>query len=436
LYFFLSAVFAPTDEAFAKLPNGALGYLLDNQDILTDVLLYHVISGRILSRNIQNQQMGGTLLGQDIVIRRDLGGPYCYEFWNFYCTTVDFVINDVAAVVMTDVPASNGIIHVINEVLIPPGLFPSGFSFPLDIVDTAIGANFETLVIAVIAAELVDALRGPGPFTVFAPSEEAWARLPPGTLQRLLRPVNKAMLTDILLYHVVSGAVAASTITNGQLAGTLLNGADVTFGVLDGTVTVNQATVIAADVSATNGIIHVIDEVLLPPEAAALLSTPSIIDTAIESGFGTLVTAVGVAGLVDALNGPGPFTVFAPTDTAFENLEDGLLNELINNPLDLAYVLQYHVVSGLVLAEDAIALDGESVTTLNGYDIDISFVDGVLRINDANVIQGDIRASNGVIHILDAVLIPPEDREEDEDEDSDEDSDEDEEEECRGKKCD
>jgi transforming growth factor-beta-induced protein len=436
LYFFLSAVFAPTDEAFAKLPNGALGYLLDNQDILTDVLLYHVISGRILSRNIQNQQMGGTLLGQDIVIRRDLGGPYCYEFWNFYCTTVDFVINDVAAVVMTDVPASNGIIHVINEVLIPPGLFPSGFSFPLDIVDTAIGANFETLVIAVIAAELVDALRGPGPFTVFAPSEEAWARLPPGTLQRLLRPVNKAMLTDILLYHVVSGAVAASTITNGQVAGTLLNGADVTFGVLDGTVTVNQATVIAADVSATNGIIHVIDEVLLPPEAAALLSTPSIIDTAIESGFGTLVTAVGVAGLVDALNGPGPFTVFAPTDTAFENLEDGLLNELINNPLDLAYVLQYHVVSGLVLAEDAIALDGESVTTLNGYDIDISFVDGVLRINDANVIQGDIRASNGVIHILDAVLIPPEDREEDEDEDSDEDSDEDEEEECRGKKCD
>jgi transforming growth factor-beta-induced protein len=436
LYFFLSAVFAPTDEAFAKLPNGALGYLLDNQDILTDVLLYHVISGRILSRNIQNQQMGGTLLGQDIVIRRDLGGPYCYEFWNFYCTTVDFVINDVAAVVMTDVPASNGIIHVINEVLIPPGLFPSGFSFPLDIVDTAIGANFETLVIAVIAAELVDALRGPGPFTVFAPSEEAWARLPPGTLQRLLRPVNKAMLTDILLYHVVSGAVAASTITNGQVAGTLLNGADVTFGVLDGTVTVNQATVIAADVSATNGVIHVIDEVLLPPEAAALLSTPSIIDTAIESGFGTLVTAVGVAGLVDALNGPGPFTVFAPTDTAFENLEDGLLNELINNPLDLAYVLQYHVVSGLVLAEDAIALDGESVTTLNGYDIDISFVDGVLRINDANVIQGDIRASNGVIHILDAVLIPPEDREEDEDEDSDEDSDEDEEEECRGKKCD
>jgi uncharacterized surface protein with fasciclin (FAS1) repeats len=178
------------------------------------------------------------------------------------------VINDDATVVTADVAASNGIIHIIDKVLIPPG-----FSFPLDdvdtaldIVDTAIEAHFDTLVAAVGAADLVDALRGSGPLTVFAPSEEAWERLPHGYLEGLLRSENKDLLTSILLYHVVSGAaVESSIIANGQVAETL-NSADVTFGVFkDGTITVNQATVIAADVRATNGIIHVIDQVLFPP---------------------------------------------------------------------------------------------------------------------------------------------------------------------------
>jgi transforming growth factor-beta-induced protein len=284
LYFFLSAVFAPTNAAFADLPDGALEYLLDNQDILTDVLLYHVISGRIEAGVIQDNTSAETLLGEDLFFRKYYRTPsscywygwYCDRYYCDYdvCETV-IVINDDATVVTADVDASNGIIHIIDKVLIPPG-----FSFPLDdvgtslddvdtaldIVDTAIEAQFDTLVAAVIAAELVDALRGPGPLTVFAPSEEAWERLPPGYLQGLLRSENQALLTRILLYHVVSGAaVESSTITNGQKAETL-NGADLTFRVFEGgIITVNQATVITANVRASNGIVHVIDQVLFPP---------------------------------------------------------------------------------------------------------------------------------------------------------------------------
>jgi hypothetical protein len=91
--FFFSAHFAPTDEAFAKLPSGALKYLLHNQDILTSVLLYHVISGKIEAGDIQDQMLEETILGEDLLIRRDLIGPNCYLIWNFYCTTVDFMIN-------------------------------------------------------------------------------------------------------------------------------------------------------------------------------------------------------------------------------------------------------------------------------------------------------------------------------------------------------
>ena len=134
-----------------------------------------------------------------------------------------------------------------------------------DIVDTAVAAGtFDTLVAAVTAADLVDTLKGTGPFTVFAPTDEAFAKLPAGTVDNLLLPENKAQLTAILLYHVVSGSVPASDVVNLTSA-TTVNGADVTITVDGGTVMVNNATVTATDVMCTNGIIHVIDTVLLPP---------------------------------------------------------------------------------------------------------------------------------------------------------------------------
>jgi len=138
------------------------------------------------------------------------------------------------------------------------------FAADKDIVDTAVGAgNFTTLVAAVQAAGLVDTLKGPGPFTVFAPTDAAFAALPAGTVEDLLKPENKDKLVAILTYHVVPGKVMSTDLTDGMMAKTV-NGADVTI-TLDGGAKVNGATISTADIEASNGVIHVIDAVILPP---------------------------------------------------------------------------------------------------------------------------------------------------------------------------
>ena len=142
-----------------------------------------------------------------------------------------------------------------------------------DIVGVAIGAGtFNTLVAAVQAADLVDALKGEGPLTVFAPTDEAFAALPEGTVESLLLPENKELLTSILLYHVVSGSVLAADVV-GLDSATTLNGASIDISVSDSGVMINNATVVQADVTASNGVIHIIDAVLLPPTATAVESS-------------------------------------------------------------------------------------------------------------------------------------------------------------------
>ena len=134
---------------------------------------------------------------------------------------------------------------------------------------------------------------------------------------------------------------------------------------------------------------------------------PDVLDVALEAdGFHTLITAVIEADLVAALKGDGPFTVFAPTDAAFAALPDGVLEGLLNDKEQLANILLYHVVSGKVMAEDVLTMDGAAVNTLLGQEIEINIEDGMVYINDAQVITTDIEASNGVIHVIDTVLVP------------------------------
>ena len=140
----------------------------------------------------------------------------------------------------------------------------TAFAADMDIVDTAVGAgNFTTLVAAVQAAGLVDTLKGEGPFTVFAPTDAAFAALPAGTVEDLLKPENKDKLVSILTYHVVPGKVMSGDLSEGMKAATV-QGGEVTI-TLDGGAKVNGATISAADIEATNGVIHVIDAVILPP---------------------------------------------------------------------------------------------------------------------------------------------------------------------------
>lgn len=130
-----------------------------------------------------------------------------------------------------------------------------------------------------------------------------------------------------------------------------------------------------------------------------------IVDTAIEAGsFNTLVTAVQAADLVETLKGEGPFTVFAPTDAAFAAIPEADLNALIADKAQLTAVLTYHVVAGKVMAADVVGLD--SATTVQGSDIDITVTDAGVKVDNANVIQTDIETSNGVIHVIDAVILP------------------------------
>ena len=140
----------------------------------------------------------------------------------------------------------------------------SAFAAPKDIVETAVAAgDFKTLVAALQAAGLVDTLKGAGPFTVFAPTDAAFAKLPAGTVQELLKPENKAKLTAILTYHVVPGDITSKQVVKLTEAKTV-NGQEVKIMVHDGTVMINDATVIKADIKCSNGVIHVIDTVLIP----------------------------------------------------------------------------------------------------------------------------------------------------------------------------
>jgi len=137
------------------------------------------------------------------------------------------------------------------------------------------------------------------------------------------------------------------------------------------------------------------------------MGTMDVVDTAINADdFNTLVTAITEADLVEALKAEGPFTVFAPTDAAFAALPEGVLDGLLENTDELRNVLLYHVVSGKVMAEDVVGLDGEMVETLFGEDVMVKVEDGMVYINDAQVVTTDIEATNGVIHVIDTVLVP------------------------------
>ena len=269
-----------------------------------------------------------------------------------------------------------------------------------DIVDTAIEAgSFQTLVTAVRAADLVETLKGDGPFTVFAPTDEAFAKLPKGTLEDLLKPANKQKLAAILTYHVVPGRLPAGKVVKSDGATTAL-GQRLQFAVDGDQVRVDKAQVLKTDIECSNGVIHVIDAVVLP-------ASDNIVATAKKAQtFKTLLTATGAADLANTLVSDGPFTLFAPTDEAFGKLPAGTLENLLKSESkeELAKILKAHVVSGRVYAADA-AKAGKA-STLAAYPLKFGKSDHGLQVNGINIIATDIDASNGVIHVIDRVILP------------------------------
>jgi uncharacterized surface protein with fasciclin (FAS1) repeats len=203
-------------------------------------------------------------------------------------------------------------------------------------------------------------------------------------------------LTEVLTYHVLSGSVYAGDL-DGVVSSETLAGYPVLFDLSNGP-KINSSNITVTDIYTRNGVIHVIDAVLLPPEG-------DIVETAVAAGFSTLAAALEAGELVSALQAEGPFTVFAPTDAAFEALPEGVLDDLLlpQNQSQLQDILLYHVVSGQVFSGNL--EDGATPTTLQGQTLTVDLTNGV-KINDANVTSADIITKNGVIHVIDAVLLP------------------------------
>jgi uncharacterized surface protein with fasciclin (FAS1) repeats len=268
-----------------------------------------------------------------------------------------------------------------------------------DIVDTAVAAGkFKTLAAALGAAGLVDTLKGAGPFTVFAPTDEAFAKLPAGTVESLVKPENKDKLTAILTHHVVKGKVMAADVS--KIKGAVAVGGQRLDVGTQGGVTIDGAKVTTADIVCSNGVIHIIDTVILP----ATDTIPAVAEKA--GSFKTLLTAVKAAGLAETLSGKGPFTVFAPTDEAFAKLGSTVADLLKpENKEKLTAILTYHVVPGRVYSEAA--LEAKAAKTVQGASVKISANDKGAFVNDAKIIKTDIDASNGVIHVIDSVILPP-----------------------------
>lgn len=279
-----------------------------------------------------------------------------------------------------------------------------------NIVELAQGTpDLSILVEAVVAAGLVPTLSGTSTFTVFAPTNAAFAAALAElglTKAELLAPANKALLTQILTYHVVSGKVLKAQVPVGTPI-TTVQGESFT---VDSTLAITdqrgrKANITATDIEATNGVVHVIDKVILPTNKNVVQVAQGNTD------FSVLVEAVVAAGLTTTLSGTGPFTVFAPTNAAFAaaltelGLTKAQLFDAANKPL-LTKILTYHVVAGKV--PKAQVPVGTPITTLQ---TETFTVDSTLTITDqrgrkAKIVATDIAATNGVVHVIDKVILP------------------------------
>ena len=391
-------VFAPTDDAFNLLGQDAIDSLLADTETLTDILTYHVLVGEVDASHAISL-VGSTV---EMVNGDSIGLSLDNE---------DLLIN-TSTVIITDVEADNGIIHVIDAVLIPPAKKgePS-----MDILETAVAnGNFTTLVATLQATGLDAALSDDSVnYTVFAPTDAAFAMIDPATIDILL--ANTDVLSNILLQHVVDAEINSVTAysLNGASAETL-SGANIPVLINSetDTLTFGGATIITKDIYTSNGIIHVIDTIVI---ADVEIPDPlgSVVDVAVENGnFTTLVTALQATGLSSVLdNSDETFTVFAPTDAAFDLLGQDTIADLLADTDTLSDILLNHVIIGSEILQDAavtIAQSGSNkVTMANEKSVALSLSENTLYVNKSAVSLADVMGDNGVIHVLDQVILPP-----------------------------
>ncbi len=394
-------VFAPTNSAFASLLSAIGQTSLDDipESVLKSVLQYHVVSSSaVLSTQLSNGEVT-TAGGEKINVNINAGVK----------------LNTTVNVVAADVLATNGVVHVVDAVLVPPTITP--------IVGTIVAPayfnkNFSTLVSAVVQAGLLPTLLSTtNQLTLFAPTNAAFAAagitsLPPNTTE------GNATLTSILAYHVVAGPseITAANIATGPSSVATFGGAKIYLSKgADGVFINGKTKVTATDIQASNGIVHVIDRTLVPPtQTIAEIVVAST--TASSPQFTQLLAALartdgqGENDLLAAVSAStGELTVFAPTDAAFQALYTALNVDNVNEiPLaTLIAVLKKHVVTARRFSTDLVS---GTVPTLNGnVTVNTSNLTIVGGSGDPAALQAtllNIKAKNGVIHVIDKVLLP------------------------------
>ncbi|MEM7384771.1 MAG: fasciclin domain-containing protein [Verrucomicrobiota bacterium] len=380
-------ILAPTDEAFAQLPEGTVEDLLkpENQEQLTRILLYHVVPAEANSHAVLGLTHLNTLAEQAVSVVLD--------------ERDHSILLDGARVSTPDVRALNGIIHVIDSVLLPPAHPEKNLVELLEGDD-----RFETLVAAVTAAGLSDTLAHEPSLTVLAPTDEAFEKLPAGTVETLLMPENKEQLADILTHHVIGAQINSKAFGQLDRATSLLSQKHNVIRSGDG-ISINNAGVISADLLATNGIAHAIDTVLIPASQPETRNLAEVLEA--DGRFTTLLAAVGAADLAETVVTSEALTILAPTDAAFAGLPENTLDTLLlpENKEQLRQILLYHVIGGKVLSSTVQTL--ASANTVAEAPVNILLNGDAILVNDAQVFEVDINASNGVIHAIDRVLLPP-----------------------------
>ena len=373
-------VFAPTDAAFGALPAGTVDALLADVPALTNILLYHVLDGTaVYSAQLTNGQTATMANGSDITVTINNG----------------VFINTTNQVIVADIAVSNGVLHVTNGVLLPPTPI-----IQTSVWDIIVNSPDHTTLEAVVGLAGLDGLLdGPGSFTVFAPTDAAFTLVPQPIIDALIADPTGA-LAFILTYHVVPSTALSTDLSNG-LTITTAAGIDVTVTINSGNVFINQAQVIVADIVTDNGVVHVIDAVIAPGIIAN-----NVMDIIAGSPSHTILeTAIGAAGLQTTLENDYFYTVFAPIDNAFSALPAGTVPSLLANPTALTNVLLYHAVGQIIASSDLV--DGQNVTMLQGDQTTITLPMAGAMINNANIVATDLNAWNGVVHVIDAVLLPP-----------------------------
>lgn len=266
--------------------------------------------------------------------------------------------------------------------------------------------NHTTLYSALQAVNLDTELADADALTLFAPTDEAFEKLGQATIDGLLADTDQ--LTNILTYHAIGSAVDEAGAVNA--AGTkveMLNGQNIGVSLVDGKLYINNAMVTVSDIEASNGVVHVIDTVLIPP-TEMMTSSQSIVDIAVsDANFSTLVTALQAANLVDTLaDEMATFTVFAPTNDAFAKIPSETLTAILADTDTLTAILLQHVIADAAVDSiSAYTLNGKMATMASDAMLDIKVVDGMLTIGGAGVTVADIYASNGVIHVIDTVIV-------------------------------